>query len=76
MVTFLDSHPQSNGATNNRCEKNGFVHHNGPQYYDANVSPIWGYQCITVRELKESMRDIIFTNPGIEIYINQAKVHL
>ena len=54
-------------------KKNGFVHDDGPQCQDENISPIWGYQYTSVQNLEEAMKEIIFWNPDIKPeYINQA----
>ena len=55
-------------------KKNGFVHHDGPQCQDKYVSPIWGYQYIEVRKLKDAVENI-FSDPKIKIrlYVEQAE---
>jgi len=55
-------------------KKNGFVHNNGPQCQDTNVSPIWGYQHMPLMKLDEAMKEIIFMNPDIKKHIDQATI--
>ena len=56
-------------------DKNRFIHYNGPQCQDTNVSPIWGYQRMSVMKLEEAMRDIISMNRKMDEYVNQAKAN-
>ena len=56
-------------------DKNRFIHYNGPQCQDTNVSPIWGYQHMPVMKLEEAMRDIISMNRKMDEYVNQAKAN-
>jgi len=55
-------------------DESRFIHYNGPQCQDTNVSPIWGYQHMPVMKLEEAMREIIFTNHDIKKDIDQATI--
>ncbi|CAF4054362.1 unnamed protein product, partial [Adineta steineri] len=54
-------------------QKNGFVHRKISQLQDANYSPIYGYQDLSVTTLEDAVQTVQLYVPNVEAYANQAK---
>lgn len=53
--------------------RNAFVNHHVSELEDANHSPIYGYQHLSVSTLEKSIEGIVPIMSGLEVYVSQAK---